>query len=62
MSAPDHHLKRVEAANEKTVHQTAHKSGVDISRAKKTRILSMFGKVDIDPQYDYKAERRRNRE
>jgi hypothetical protein len=32
-----------------------------IRRKKQTRILDLFGKVDFDPTYDYKAERRRKR-
>ena len=30
-----------------------------IDRRKQARILKVFGKIDIDPKYDYKRERRR---
>jgi len=30
-----------------------------VKRRKKLRILELFGTVDFDPKYDYKAERRR---
>jgi len=29
-----------------------------VSRRKQQKILELFGKVDFDPDYDYKAERR----
>jgi hypothetical protein len=32
-----------------------------IRRHKQTRILEAFGTIDFDPEYDYKAERRRKR-
>jgi Arc/MetJ family transcription regulator len=32
-----------------------------VRRHKQQRILSAFGTVDFDPEYDYKAERRRKR-
>ena len=32
-----------------------------IKRLKQTRILTLFGTVDFDPEYDYKKERRRKR-
>jgi len=32
-----------------------------IQRRKRLRILDLFGKIDYDPRYDYKAERRRKR-
>jgi Arc/MetJ family transcription regulator len=32
-----------------------------IQRRKRLRILELFGKVDYDPRYDYKADRRRKR-
>jgi hypothetical protein len=28
-----------------------------IARRKRLKILSLFGKIDFDPEYDYKAER-----
>ncbi len=30
-----------------------------IQRRKQARILELFGKVDFDPKYDYKRQRRR---
>lgn len=30
-----------------------------IQRRKQTEILELFGKVDFDPEYDYKAQRQR---
>ncbi len=30
-----------------------------IQRRKQQRVLALFGKIDLDPQYDYKAQRRR---
>ena len=30
-----------------------------VKRRKQLRILEVFGTVDFDPKYDYKAERRR---
>lgn len=30
-----------------------------VKRRKKLRILELFGTVDFDPKYDYKADRRR---
>ena len=35
--------------------------GEYIKHRKKLKILSLFGTVDFDPTYDYKAERRRKR-
>jgi hypothetical protein len=32
-----------------------------IQRRKQLGILSLFGKIDYDPAYDYKRERRRKR-
>ena len=31
-----------------------------IQRRKQARILDLFGKVEIDPKYDYKRQRRRS--
>ncbi len=31
-----------------------------IQRRKQTRILELFGKVDFDPQYNYKKQRNRS--
>ena len=30
-----------------------------VARRKRRRVLDVFGKVDWDPNYDYKADRRR---
>lgn len=30
-----------------------------IQRRRQQKILDLFGKVSVDPQYDYKAQRRR---
>ena len=30
-----------------------------IQRRKQSRILSLFGKVELDPKYDYKKQRRK---
>jgi hypothetical protein len=30
-----------------------------VQRRKQARILNLFGKVDFDPKYDYKQQRRR---
>lgn len=30
-----------------------------VQRRKQARILELFGKVDFDPKYDYKQQRRR---
>ena len=30
-----------------------------IQRRKQQRIVELFGKIDVDPKYDYKAQRRR---
>jgi len=30
-----------------------------IQRRKQQQIIELFGKVDVDPQYDYKKQRRR---
>jgi Arc/MetJ family transcription regulator len=32
-----------------------------IQRRKQQRVVELFGKVDVDPKYDYKAQRRRRR-
>lgn len=32
-----------------------------VQRHKQQRILELFGKIDFDPTYDYKAERRKKR-
>ena len=30
-----------------------------VAHRKRLKILSLFGKIDFDPKYDYKAERKR---
>jgi hypothetical protein len=35
--------------------------GEYVKRRKKMKILELFGTIDFDPSYDYKAERRRKR-
>jgi Bacterial antitoxin of type II TA system, VapB len=30
-----------------------------IQRRKQGRVVELFGRIDIDPKYDYKAQRRR---
>ncbi len=30
-----------------------------IAKRKQQRVLELFGKIDVDPAYDYKAQRRR---
>jgi hypothetical protein len=30
-----------------------------IQRRKQQRVVGLFGKIDLDPKYDYKAQRRR---
>jgi hypothetical protein len=32
-----------------------------IQRRKQQRVVELFGKVDIDPKYDYKVQRKRRR-
>jgi Bacterial antitoxin of type II TA system, VapB len=32
-----------------------------VSRRKQLKIVDLFGKIDFDPSYDYKAERHRKR-
>ncbi len=32
-----------------------------ISRRKQQKLIKLFGTIDYDPKYDYKAERRRRR-
>jgi hypothetical protein len=32
-----------------------------VKRRKKLKILELFGTIDFDPSYDYKADRRRKR-
>jgi hypothetical protein len=53
-------LKRRKPTKKRTAQQSSHTSCAE-PRANELRILSMFGKVDFDPQYDYKAERGRKR-
>jgi hypothetical protein len=32
-----------------------------IQRRKQQRVVDLFGKIDVDPKYDYKVQRRRRR-
>ena len=32
-----------------------------IQRRRRLKLIEMFGTIDFDPEYDYKAERRRKR-
>lgn len=48
-----HHKTKKEAVTAALSEYIAHR--------KRLEILSAFGTVDFDPEYDYKAERRRKR-
>jgi hypothetical protein len=39
-----------------------NKTKKDNVHQKQLEILSLFGSIDFDPKYDYKAERRKRRE
>lgn len=45
------HKTKRDAVNEALVEYVA--------RRKRRRVIELFGKVDWDPKYDYKAERKR---
>ena len=58
--------KLIEEARRMGGHKTkkdAVNSALDeyVKRRKKLKILDLFGTIDFDPSYDYKAERRRKR-
>ena len=44
----------------RTKREAVHQALAEyVARRKRERILRLFGKLDWDPRYDYKAERRR---
>jgi len=50
----------VRLSGEKTKRETVNAALREyVSRRKQRRILSLFGKLDWDPRYDYKRERER---
>ena len=52
----------VKAGNHKTKKEAVTAALKEYVRLqKRLRLLDLFGKVDFDPKYDYKAERRRKR-
>jgi Arc/MetJ family transcription regulator len=56
----------IEAARQAGQHKTKREAVTAalteyVKRRKQLRILDAFGKFDLDPAYDYKAERRRHR-
>ena len=58
--------KLIEEARRMGGHKTkkdAVNSALDeyVKRRKRLKILELFGTIDFDPSYDYKAERRRKR-
>ncbi len=58
--------KLIEAAQKLGGHKTkkaAVTAALDeyIRRHKQQEIISLFGTIDFDPDYDYKAERKRRR-
>ncbi len=53
-------LKAVRLGGHKTKKAAVSKALADyIRHLEQEKILSMFGKVDYDPEYDYKKQRRR---
>jgi hypothetical protein len=46
-------------SSDETRKEAAEKLSEDIAHRKRLEILDLFGTVDFDPTYDYKAERRR---
>ena len=58
--------KLIEEARRMGGHKTkkdAVNSALDeyVKKRKRLKILELFGTIDFDPSYDYKAERRRKR-
>ncbi len=56
----------IEAARRAGAHKTKKEAVTAalaeyVKRHNQLRILEAFGSVDFDPEYDYKAERRRKR-
>lgn len=54
----------IEAARQIGGHRTKKAAVTEalaeyIQRRKQAKILSIFGKIDVDPDYDYKKQRRR---
>ena len=53
-------LKAVRLGRHKTKKEAVSTALVEyIHRLEQERVLSMFGRVDYDPDYDYKKQRRR---
>jgi Arc/MetJ family transcription regulator len=53
-------LKAVRFGGHKTKKEAVSKALVEyIHQLEQEKILSMFGSVDYDPEYDYKKQRRR---
>jgi Arc/MetJ family transcription regulator len=53
-------LKAVRLGGHKTKKEAVSKALVEyIHQLEQEKILSMFGSVDYDPEYDYKKQRRR---
>ena len=53
-------LKAVRLGGHKTKKAAVSKALVEyIQHLEQEKILSMFGKIDYDPEYDYKKQRRR---
>jgi len=53
-------LKAVRLGGHKTKKAAVSKALLEyIQHLEQEKILSMFGKIDYDPQYDYKKQRRR---
>jgi hypothetical protein len=57
---PSKKARRVRRLKDETQSATAALSG-RAARRSQLEILSLFGTIDYDPTYDYKAERRRKR-
>ena len=60
------HVSLIEAARRVGGHKTKKEAVTAalaeyVKRRKQLRILEAFGSVDFNPEYDYKAERRRKR-
>ena len=52
--------KAVRVGGRRTKRETVNEALLEyVRRREQARILEVFGKVDYDPGYDYKAERRR---
>jgi len=53
-------LRAVKLGGHKTKKEAVSKALVEyIHQLEQEKILSMFGRVDYDPEYDYKKQRRR---